>query len=106
MLIICFLDSGYLVKDKNSNGCTEYLSVPECEEFAINHLDGGIWKGTESADSGYPTGCYIYKTVTVYFNPTAAGSGQADSRQVCGNNFFFFSKHNYDIQVTVCVITS
>ena len=101
---MCFLVTKYLVKDKGSNGCDHYLSVAECEEFVtsgnfdrgtplvLNDIGYKVWGGEESADSDYPTGCYIYHDTMVYFNPTTAGSGRDDSQQVCGltsDNIFF-----------------
>jgi hypothetical protein len=96
---MCFLASDasseieYLVKGTSSNGCDEYLTVAECEEFATSGtLD---WEGEEEASSDYPTGCYIYDNVYLYFNPTTAGSGNNDSQQVCkktGDNIFFIFK--------------
>ena len=81
------------MKDKNSVGCDDYLSVAECQEFATNHYS---WGGTESADADWPTGCYLYKDGKVWFNPIwYEGKGEEDSQQVCektGDNIFFIFK--------------
>eukprot|EP00948_MAST-09A_sp_MAST-9A-sp1_P000097 g97.t1 len=75
---------GDIVEAENTNACsgshTKITSSTECQN-AANRL-GYTWKGDETY-SGYPSGCYRYKSSRVYYNKHSTGSAQSNSFPIC-----------------------
>ena len=72
------------VGSKNTNQClagsSQITSAMDCKAAALS----GDWayKGEETS-LGFPKGCYLYGTRTVYFNKHDVGSANSNAAPVC-----------------------
>ena len=72
------------VGSKNTNRCpagfSQITSAVDCKAAALS--SGWSYKGEETS-SGFPKGCYLYGTGTVYFNKHDVGSANSKAAPVC-----------------------
>jgi len=68
--------------EKGANGCSEFLTAIECQDYATK--DSSLHWQFVGASSDYPKGCFWYPpTNGVYFNEHATGGGHSELRPVC-----------------------